>query len=252
MAGFVAEDFRSLVDKLNEFMTILPEEDKKSTDDSSADDSAVDDNDEASPEDIDDLLTKPAGLEKLVNNINPDKLIKMLSIPDDKVSSFKSGINMLKQDKPRLSADQAMAFAIAFDHALNLDDADVFSIEESDESIDDEIDAETISMDDLVKLITEIAEKSPTVRLHSIKIIKNLVKGMKGKQIEGGINNVITLMAASLEAANAGKLGNSLENISKMVSRVEGDDHALDGDAFAHMVVELLLLVDELSKTSKD
>ena len=243
MAGFIAEDFRSLVDKLNEFMTTLPEEEKEEPTSDEPDDTK----DENEPDDINDLLTKPAGLEKLVNNINTDELIKKLSIPDDQISSFKSGINALKQDKPKLSSNQAMAFAIAFDHALNLDNPARFDLAEAE--IDDDIDE--ISMDDLIKIITEIAEKSPTARLHSIKIIKNLVKGMKGKQIEGGVVDVIGLIATSLEEAESGNLSTAMENISKMVSKVEGDDHALDGDAFAHMTVQLILLVSELSKTAE-
>jgi hypothetical protein len=69
-------------------------------------------------EDIDSVLVKPAGLEKLVGNINLKALIDLLELPKAMQGQFRSGINALKADDPKLTTQQAMAIATAFDHML--------------------------------------------------------------------------------------------------------------------------------------
>ena len=68
--------------------------------------------------DIEDVMTKPAGLEKLIGNINVKALIDLLELPKMQQSAFRSGLNALKADEPKLTAQQAMAIATAFDHML--------------------------------------------------------------------------------------------------------------------------------------
>lgn len=68
--------------------------------------------------DIEDVLTKPAGLEKIVGNINLKALIDLLELPKQQQSAFRSGIMALKADEPKLTTQQALAIATAFDHML--------------------------------------------------------------------------------------------------------------------------------------
>lgn len=68
--------------------------------------------------DLDSVMLKTAGLEKLVGNINIKALIDLLELPKQYQSAFRTGISALKSDKPKLTTQQAMAIATAFDHML--------------------------------------------------------------------------------------------------------------------------------------
>lgn len=68
--------------------------------------------------DLDSVMLKAAGLEKVVGNLNVKALIDLLELPKQYQNAFRSGINALKADKPKLTTPQAMAIATAFDHML--------------------------------------------------------------------------------------------------------------------------------------
>jgi hypothetical protein len=121
----LAEDIRSILNKLDEYITSVQEDDRVDTDET-LDEQGETSNpknpkgDDAANEPVDKMLTKPADLEKIVGNINVQSLITMLEIPEDHVANFKSAINALRHDEPRLSQAQAMALAIAFNHMMTL------------------------------------------------------------------------------------------------------------------------------------
>jgi len=115
MTRFLAEDMRKILNKLDEYITDLDEagDDKpgtKRTDDIQSDGTQG--------EPVDGILTKPAGLEKIVGSINVQALIELLEIPEEEVAHFKAAINSLRQEDPKLTTAQAHALAVAFNHIL--------------------------------------------------------------------------------------------------------------------------------------
>ena len=115
MTKFLAEDFRSLLNKLDEYIVVTEKEPVPSTDDNAVDDTDTDD------EPVDDMLTAPAGLEKVAKHINANELIKILKFPKDspEAANFRSAINALKAEHPKLTSAHALALATAFDHLLS-------------------------------------------------------------------------------------------------------------------------------------
>lgn len=105
MSAESSEQIRTIITLLENLA--ITEKDKKSE--------KKDQNDE---EDIDSVLVKPAGLEKVVGNINLKALIDLLELPKAMQGQFRGGINALKADDPKLTTQQAMAIATAFDHML--------------------------------------------------------------------------------------------------------------------------------------
>lgn len=116
MTSFIAEDMRKILNKLSEA-------DASKTDDKADAETNKDNN---LPDSVDDVLSAPAGLEKIVGNLNVQALMDVLEIPKDtaQATNFKSAINALKQEEPILTTPQAMALAMAFDHILTTTSAD--------------------------------------------------------------------------------------------------------------------------------
>ncbi len=113
MQRILAEDMRSILTRLEEYMIATEE---KGDDNKEA--PADDQEDKDGSGGVDDALTEPAGLEKVVGSLNVPALITLLGIPEDQISNFKGGLNALKQENPNPTRAQAMALAMAFDHVL--------------------------------------------------------------------------------------------------------------------------------------
>lgn len=119
MSKILSEDIRDILKILNK----LEENDASANSPKNQDDSLDTENDENTVDDVDDALTEPADLEKVVGNINAEELIKILNLPHDSIhaSNFRSAIAALKKEDPKLTTSQAMALAMAFDHVLTSD-----------------------------------------------------------------------------------------------------------------------------------
>lgn len=267
MTTFLAEDFRKLVDKLNEYITVIGEEEKPDQPDDENGDSEkdpaqdADSPDEVSPEkDVDDLLTKPAGAEKLIGTINVPRLAEILSIPEEQIYAFSSGLQVLKQEQPQLNPQQAMAFATAFTNMLKLSGDEKTKVatvmrpvtamdpinEDADES------EQNGNIDDLEKVIKDAAETAPTAKLHAIKLVKGLLAGIKDRHADGGASHVVAGITDAINLAKNGDHAASLKRISDLVSHVEGDDHAINVNSFPELIVDLILLTGEMSNRKTD
>lgn len=269
MNTFLAEDFRKLVDRLNEYIIAVDEDDKKKTSDDldkigdgdaeeTPDDPDMDADDaDAEPEkDVDDLLTAPASVKKLVGSIDIAKMSDILSMSEKQRSVFSSAIQALKQgDAP--NHQQTVAIATAFINMLTLAGDDktkiatmirpITAINEKTKEM-----APAGGIDELEKVIKDAAETAPTAKLHAIKLVKSLSAGMKDRHADGGIDHV---MAGVTDAINLAKDGNhaaSLKRISDLVAHVEGDDHAINVSSFPELVVDLILLTGEIGNRKSD
>jgi hypothetical protein len=120
MTSFIAEDIRKMLNKLSEADANKP------ADETGTDSDVAADKEDAPPNSVDDVLSEPAGLEKIVGNLNVQALMDILEIPKDttQATNFKSAINALKQEDPILTTPQAMALAMAFDHILTTTSTD--------------------------------------------------------------------------------------------------------------------------------
>jgi len=275
MTTFLAEDFRKLIDRLNEYITMVGEDDKDeqspATDDQASDekpssDSPTDDATTSSDtdsndteKDVDDLLTEPSGQEKIVGSIDIHRLTDLLELPKDQQIIFGSAIHALKQDEPHLNTPQAMALATAFVNMLKLSSTEktaaatmmrpvsgISNVTEETEQKDQ--DADSVSIDDLQKSIKSAAESSPSAKLHAIKLVKSLMDGMKDRHLDGGIDHVMAGVADALDSARSGDHAESLKRIASLVAHVEGDGHAINIDSFPNLVVDLILLTGEISQ----
>jgi hypothetical protein len=236
MSSSSAEAFRNLVDTINHLAM------------SEATDTT------ASPEqttpDVDSLLTKPAGLEKIAGSLDSGSLIKMLDIPQNQVSDFNQALNALRDDEPKLTNKQAMALATAFDHLLRSSGqgkANVLNklktvgapVKESDET------KPKVGIDDVVKIIKDCSEMSPVSKLQATKLVQQLTQGMADKKRSGGVSHILTGISDTLHAATEGDEAGALKNIAVMVNKVEGDEMAIDQTHFPQIVTTLMLLVGD-------
>jgi len=155
MAEFLAEDFRKIVDKLNEYMLLVGEADEKPaeddvdadplandtagtdrTDDKSStdpdtesdadrtDDAANDDGKDSDTdnegESTDDLLTEPSKMGKLISHISAQRLADAIGIPAKKQPLFRSAFSMLANDQEVLPMSTAMSIVDAFRRVITL------------------------------------------------------------------------------------------------------------------------------------
>jgi len=241
MSQYIAEDFRRLVDTLSEYMSAVDEADDLSASKSS--------------QSIDDLLTKPAGLQKLAGNLNVGELIQRLDIPQDLQGSFKSAIAALQSDKPQLDSKQTLALATAFDHMLAsgdkgslLNNIKAVSAAESTGEITEANDTKTkiASIKDLTTVIKDAGNTSPVSKLQATKLVYHIIKGMNNRTKNGGISHVMTGVVSALTAAKNGQEASALKSIASMVNHVEGDEQAISSREFSHIVVALMLLVGDV------
>jgi hypothetical protein len=239
MAHFTAEDFRSMVNRLNEYAGLISEED-----------SVPDDNSEP----VTNMLTKPAGLQKISGSLDTDALITILEIPSNLQSDFKSAITALQDDNPQLSPGQALALATAFDHLLRvspnakaqtLGKIRAVGAPSVTESKEDVTSADT-GIDKVVKTIQMASDVSPVSKLQATKLVKYLLNGIKDRHPDGGMNHVMSGIVSAIESAKSGNESEALKHISSMVNHVEGDRHAIDTAALPNIVVCLMLLIGDM------
>lgn len=124
MTKILSEDIRDILNKLDEYITSVNEEDKKQDDVAGTGSNADDDKNDDSDETVDTVLTKSADLKKIIGNLNSDTLSSVLDIPRDQVSDFKSALTMLGNDEPHLNSNQAMAIVTGFKNVLTRDYSD--------------------------------------------------------------------------------------------------------------------------------
>ena len=234
MAHHTAEDFRKLVNTLNEYMTSVTE-----------DDSVPDETSEP----IDKMMTTPAGAEKVSGELDTQSLIKTLNIPSNLQSDFKSAIEKLQSSNPQFDPGQALAIATAFAN-ISKPGANPNGITEG-ESSEDDSDATPVDMDTVQKTLLSASESSPVAKLQATKLVKHITDGIRDRSKNGGGKHIMNGVVAALEAAENGNEAQALQHIHSMVNRVEGDTQAADADAFPKIVVSLMLLAGDLLQRNK-
>lgn len=245
MLHYTAEDFRNLVNTLEEYIQAVGEDESLPSDNSQP---------------VNTMLTRPAGLQKVAGSLDVNKLISLLNIPANLQSDFKTAITTLQDDNPQLSPGQSLALATAFDHmlALNLtgkgeamtDIKTVGSpgVSESSEDVKNK----SLNINTLEQSIKDASNCSPVAKLQSTKLVKHLTDGMAGRTTSGGIDNIITGIISAISAAKSGKESDALKYIASMVNHTEGDEHAINGDVFPNIVVSLMLLVGDILQHSEE
>ena len=263
MTDYLAEDFRKIVNKLNEYMLMTTESDpeddiSQDANTDSSDDTSDDTSDDASQdgESTDELLTTDSNDDKLTGNIDTAALIKLLDIPTDQQRQFQQAVALLKNENPALTTEQANIITSAFKKLLTLASDKKAAFHQITKPVavvkeNENADLPTGDLKNLVSCISNIAKSSPTARLHAIKAIQHLSSGMKDRNKDGGIKDVIENVVDILNLAKIGKEVSALKGIAKMVNRLEGDEHAMDGTSFPQLVTELILLVGEVLQQSK-
>jgi len=239
MAQYMAEDFRNLVNKLEEYMLFAEEGESVPN---------------TSSQSVDKLLTAPAGLQKVASNLDVGALIQILTIPGNMRSDFKAAITALESGTPTLTTAQSLALATAFNHLLALNvagkgqainDIKTVGTPPVSEAVAD-IDNSLPSIDTLNDAITLASDTSPVAKLQATILVKYLTAGIHGKHEAGGVSHVLSGIINAINTAKLGKKNDALTCIASMVNHVEGDDHAIDSDIFPKIVVSLMLLVGDI------
>ena len=243
MVQYTAEDFRKLVNKLNEYTVFVSEED-----------SVPDD----TTEPVDNLMKDPAGAEKVSSGLDADSLIPTLKIPANLQTDFKNAITALQGPNPHFTPGQALAIATAFSNLSGTDAAHAgqhannsSSVTEAEEP-SDEVAGHNTDIDAVQKIIQTAGEVSPVAKLQAIKLVRHIIDGIGDRHKDGGIGHIMTGVVAALESAKIGKEADALKHIYKMVNHVEGDEQAIDGESFPKIVVSLLLLAGDLLQHPQD
>jgi hypothetical protein len=238
MTQFTAENFRVIVDKLNEYMFAVTEDDSVPSNVSQP---------------VSTLLTKPADIKKISGSLDVDALISMLEIPNDMQSNFKSALTALQEDNPTLSPGQALALATAFDHLLSSSSIQkaqtlgkIKTVGAANVSETKEDTSKHVTIDDVIKCVQGASEASPVAKLQTTKLVTYLGNGIKNRNVDGGMRHVMTGVVDAINAAQSGKETDALKHISSMVNHVEGDKHAFDSEIFPNLIVSLMLLVGDI------
>jgi hypothetical protein len=245
MTQFAAEDFRSIVNKLNEYMFAVTEEESVPSDNSQSPNT---------------MLTKPAGRQKLAGSLNTDLLISILNIPSNMQNDFKSALTALQEDKPQLSPGQALALVTAFDRLSSSTAAQKSQFMVKDKTIGSPTVTETADdaghtdadIDTVIKSVQLASDTSPVSKLQATKLVKHLINGVKNRSKDGGMTHIMSGIVAAIEAAKLGHEAEALKHISSMVNQVEGDKHAINPASFPNIVVNLMLLVGDLLQHKPD
>lgn len=133
MKPILAEDMRAILDRLDEYLVELGEDEKNKKENPEpekgaeepaekdpSDDKPEDDKEPSKEKRVGDVLKRPAGLKKLVGSLNVQALVDFLEIPKEYHSTFRSAINVLRSESRVLSSSQSLALAIAFANALEI------------------------------------------------------------------------------------------------------------------------------------
>ena len=242
MTQFTAENFRVIVDKLNEYMFAVTEDDSVPSNTSQP---------------VSTMLTTPAEIKKISGSLNADALISILEIPYDMQSNFKSALTALQEDNPTLNPNQALALATAFDHLLSLPSMQKAQTMGQLKTVGPDNVTETqedtsnhVTIDDVVKCVQSASEASPVAKLQTTKLVTYLSNGIKNRNVDGGMRHVMSGIVDAINAAQSDKETDALKHISSMVNHVEGDKHAFDSEIFPNLIVSLMLLVGDILQHS--
>lgn len=265
MSYYLAEDFRNLVNKLNEYLVTTNEETKDPAEDDkdnvelgkdteklpAADNEELAAADDEEPADIDDVLT--TSKDQITGTVNIAKLTKLIGFDKAQADLFKSAIVSYQTDPQHATPKQNEILAHAFVRTLQWDPEKhrqattvTTGIHRNDVSEAADEMPENVSISDLESLIKSVAKISPTARLQVTKLANHLIDGIKDKHKDGGIEHVMNFIAQAISAAQNGDQASALDAVLKMVTHVEGDDNAIDSDAFPNIVTDLILIIGEL------
>lgn len=100
MSQFLAEDMRTIADKINEYLSINEVEDKE--------------NDKKDGESLDNLLTNPATVKDIVTKIDFNSLARKLNLNSVDARNFQKSIEELSQSGGKISEESAKMIADAF------------------------------------------------------------------------------------------------------------------------------------------
>ncbi len=116
---------------------------------------------------------------------------------------------------------------------------------------DEESKDTTVNFKDVEKVINTVAETSPMAKVHAVKLVNLITGGIKDKPIHGGMTTVVGNITETLTITLDEGLDAGMKEIVKLVSMIEGDQNAIDQTIFPQIVVELILLCGEISKSTK-
>lgn len=215
MSKLLSEDIRGILQILNK----LDENDTANVSNKTNDQDDAGDNAD-NVDDVDDALTTPADLEKVVGNINAEELIKILNLPHDSVhaSNFRSAISALKKEDPKLTTNQAMALAMAFDHMLTSDSSHKTKITNMIKPVHGM--HEELTMDKIGSYVKKSAVTTPNATSTEVGDMKSMIDAVKkygtpDEKKDLGINEQQT---ADVITYNSG-YGENLKSISADPSR---------------------------------
>lgn len=122
-------------------------------------------------------------------------------------------------------------------------------ITEGDNSDDDQ--QKTVSFNDIKKCMVNISKISPITKVHTIKLLTFLTDGIKDKPENGGMTAVILSILEAINLAIDSGVEDSMTEVVKLVSTIEGDENAIDQAIFPQIVIELILICGEISNNNK-
>jgi len=266
MAVFRAEDIRSILDRLDEYVTTMSENDgdiietavEEASDDTHAldedapvaagskNDDSEDEKTDDDGESIDDVLTKPAGLEKVVGNLNPEHMMTLFGIPDDKAILFKSGLAGLKKDVPDISNDQAKVLVGAFAHMLNKgydQRADLENtLRQAKGSMNEAAGAynpnftDAVGAKELGRVMHQAAQMGPNVDAAARTLADTIKAGQQGRNLDDGVEGVYNAVVFAIKLASNGDRSSLLHMLDDFESKYEGDHYAFDPEKWPALV----------------
>lgn len=279
MAVFRAEDIRNILDKLDEYVTSADIADAEvieavapavDTDfqparngkiaalaiDKDDTDDADDTDDQKDGESIDDVLTKPAGLEKVVGNINPEHMMSLFGIPEDKAMLFRSAVAGLRKDPPKINNDQGMLLATAFDHMLvhGLDKKTDFDnmLRQARGTIHEEAGrynpnfTDAVGAKELGRMMHQAAQMGPGVDAAARSLADVIKAGQEGRNLDDGVEGVYNAVVFAIKLAQGGDRSSLLHMLDDFESKYEGDHYAFDPDKWPALMSGLKKLGREI------
>ena len=258
MKKHLAEDIRNILNVLNEYAFEGSKDSKQNDDQDDQTDVTPDDE-----EDVDDVLSSPAGLEKVVGNLNVQSLIDILDIPDDQVDAFKGAISSLKQDEPKPTPEQAMALAIGFNHLLASSPSDknkvpgaIRSVSKATDLTEDaywshRFDTATGLKQTTAKL-QQAAQAGPAAKELASKILACLQAGSKGRGLDEGLEGVFSAVIYTVNLALAGDKSGLLHMLDAFEEKYEGDHYAFDKTHWDELIGLLKKLARALMQASSN
>jgi hypothetical protein len=261
MMAFEADDFRRILTKLNEYMVAIAEDPATNEPDQDIDTQTSTSKEKDKKDDlsVDDVMTKPAGADKIIGSINADNLSTTLGIPEDRRSDFKSGLAALAKDSPSLSTSQAMALAIGFSKMLTLDTQRRVRVGSMIQPVSEDYDQkfdQKVSAPKLIASLRAAGKSGSATKSAASKLIATLIAGGRDRRLNAGLQGIFNAVGYLLDIGKSGDRGEMLYMLDDFENKYEGDDHAFDQTLFPEFLIDMRrlgrLLLDTSEKSSSN